>query len=57
LNVLNQFSATFFTHGTPNFNNGSWGHSIKFRLAERGYKTTHGHKNSDPICKSLIYIE
>jgi hypothetical protein len=23
LNVLNQFSATFFTHGTPNFNNGS----------------------------------
>jgi hypothetical protein len=28
----------FLTHGTPNFNNGSWGHATKFRLTEKETK-------------------
>jgi hypothetical protein len=46
-----------FTPGTPTFNNGSWGHTTKFRLTERGYKTKHGHKIEYPLCKSLRYID
>jgi hypothetical protein len=43
--VRSLFRNFFFTHGTPKFNNGSWGHITKFRLTERGYKTVRGHKN------------
>jgi hypothetical protein len=32
-----QCSAIFFTHDTPNFNNGSCGHTAKFRLMQMGY--------------------
>jgi hypothetical protein len=38
------FRNHFFTHGTPIFNNGSWGHTTEFCLTERGYETVRSHK-------------
>jgi hypothetical protein len=51
--VLVQCSSTFFNHCTPNFNNGSWGHTTKFRLAERRYKTIRSHKKCGSYVKTV----
>jgi hypothetical protein len=57
ISILTAAFCNFLTHGTPNFNDGSWGHTTNFRLTEWGYKTTHGHKNADTLYKSVSYID
>jgi hypothetical protein len=51
------FCNFFFAHDTLNFNYGSWGHTTKFRLTERGYKKYVATEDADPICKFLSYID
>jgi hypothetical protein len=51
------FHNLFFTHGTPNFNSGSWGHTTNLVLRKRDTKQYVTTTNADPMCKLLSYID